>query len=1126
MFDRSARWCAGTRLLWILLLCSLTAVATAATGAKAADVADSAQTLPTLEEVQRQIEVLGDVGADDPQQARLLEIYQRNAQDLGAIAENRDSGARFLRLYQEAPEKIERHTRELGELQRQARSASELTKGVAVERLEKLLRDTRTRLTELRGQEASLQVTVGNLQSRIETARQELGSLTGGDATQDKPPAVVTGETPAINRARQEQWLIGRELRASRIARLETEVQTIPDRLAATQSRLKLVSAQREQEERFLAELLGMDSLKRIGDAEQLREQVRQSLVESASQLPELLTLREEIAQLADEYVQVVARSESVGADVAAASARATEISSAYESIRQQLEIAALSDALGPVLMEQYRKLGSYEQPGSKLDAVASMLSGTRLREFQVTRLLATEVQSREAVYRAVEARTELDAAERAAALAEADRLLSDRSRLLDALNRTYTHFTGQIVDLEQAYREQSDAAAGFGKLVDRNLIWMKSHPRLGLTELLAWPRTSIGVLLAQDWSGLGSALRLQVLANPLSAGFALLVVLAVTRYRRPLLDRLQALSLRRVGWRNYRYRMGGEALAIHLLLALPVPLLLACAGWLLARIEMPGAAAPALAGACYQTAGVGYLYLLVLGTMGHEGFARAHLRWKTARVQSVRRLLHAGLWVMLPLAFFGATMRQLGADPADQSYRISGLLVTAAYFGFLVAIVRAARGMFDSAFYSRGHPLLSRLGSLLLLAIVVAPPLVFVLDIQGYHFTARELQLRVFLSSVVLLFAKMLLDAGLLGLTIAAQRSLAAAQAAQQAHDADAEGVLAVKAAPETLDEVDLEKMSAGAIALLQVFVAGAAVLVLVFVWRQFFTALSILDSVGLWTYVHSVDGADTIATVSLFDAGAALLVLGLGFVFASGLPALVGVLFYNLITEKGVLYAIQTLIRYTVGVLGVMVSLQMLGFGWSKLQWMAAGLSVGLGFGLQEIFANFVSGLIMLFERPVRIGDVITLGEHSGKIERIRMRATTITDFDNREIIVPNKMFVTERLINWTLSSSVVRLSFDVGVSYASDPRQVREILLDILQADPRVLKEPAPNVIFREFGASTLNMRCFAHVEDVALRFQVQNDLHVRITEVFREKGIEIAYPQMDLHLRSVDPQARLS
>jgi potassium efflux system protein len=320
---------------------------------------------------------------------------------------------------------------------------------------------------------------------------------------------------------------------------------------------------------------------------------------------------------------------------------------------------------------------------------------------------------------------------------------------------------------------------------------------------------------------------------------------------------------------------------------------------------------------------------------------------------------------------------------------------------------------------------------------------------------------------------------------------------------------------------------MNASAVALLQVLVAGAAAaLLMVLIWQQFFTALSIFDRSRLWSYADTVDGVEAVSTVSLFDAGTALLVLGLSFVFASGLPALVGVLFYNLITERGVLYAIQTLIRYAVILVGGLVSLHMLGFGWSKLQWMAAGLSVGIGFGLQEIFANFISGLIVLFERPVRIGDMVTLGEYSGTIQRIRMRATTITDSDNREIIVPNKTFVTERLINWTLSSPVIRLTIDVGVSRDSDPRQVCAILLEILQSDSRVMRDPAPNVTFRQFAPSSFEMRCFAHVADISLGAPVQTELYMRIAEVFRERGIEIAYPQMDLHLRAVDADAKLS
>ena len=109
-------------------------------------------------------------------------------------------------------------------------------------------------------------------------------------------------------------------------------------------------------------------------------------------------------------------------------------------------------------------------------------------------------------------------------------------------------------------------------------------------------------------------------------------------------------------------------------------------------------------------------------------------------------------------------------------------------------------------------------------------------------------------------------------------------------------------------------------------------------------------------------------------------------------------------------------------------------------KLQWLAAGLTVGLGFGLQEIFANFVSGLIILFERPIRIGDTITIGTFSGSVSKIRIRATTITDFDRKEVIIPNKAFVTERLINWSLSDTITRVLIKVGVAYGSDLDKVK--------------------------------------------------------------------------------------
>ncbi|MBV6695495.1 mechanosensitive ion channel, partial [Serratia quinivorans] len=129
-------------------------------------------------------------------------------------------------------------------------------------------------------------------------------------------------------------------------------------------------------------------------------------------------------------------------------------------------------------------------------------------------------------------------------------------------------------------------------------------------------------------------------------------------------------------------------------------------------------------------------------------------------------------------------------------------------------------------------------------------------------------------------------------------------------------------------------------------------------------------------------------------------------------------------------------------------------LGVAWEKLQGLAAALTVGLGFGLQEICANFVSAIIILFERPVRIGDTVTIGSYSGTVSRIRIRATTVTDFDRKEVIIPNKAFVTERLINWTLSDTVTRIIIQVGVAYGSDLDKVKTILMKAAKDNPKVM------------------------------------------------------------------------
>jgi potassium efflux system protein len=216
---------------------------------------------------------------------------------------------------------------------------------------------------------------------------------------------------------------------------------------------------------------------------------------------------------------------------------------------------------------------------------------------------------------------------------------------------------------------------------------------------------------------------------------------------------------------------------------------------------------------------------------------------------------------------------------------------------------------------------------------------------------------------------------------------------------------------------------------------------------------------------------------------------------------------------------YAYSTIFKYTIVLVGLAIAFDALGIGWSSIQWLVAAIGLGLGFGLQEIFANFVSGLIILFERPIRVGDTVTVGEVSGTVSKIQIRATWITAFDRKELIVPNKEFVTGRLINWTLSDSVLRVEIPVGIAYGSDTNRAIEVLNEVARKSWRVLQDPQPQVLFLGFGDSSLSFELRVYTRSVNNFLPVQHELHMNIDKAFREAGIEIAFPQRDLHLRSL-------
>jgi potassium efflux protein kefA len=292
-------------------------------------------------------------------------------------------------------------------------------------------------------------------------------------------------------------------------------------------------------------------------------------------------------------------------------------------------------------------------------------------------------------------------------------------------------------------------------------------------------------------------------------------------------------------------------------------------------------------------------------------------------------------------------------------------------------------------------------------------------------------------------------------------------------------------------------------------------------YVWSDLVTVASYLREVTLWQQTTTTEAGTVMESITLFNLLVALVIVGITYVLVRNISGILEVLIFSRIKlSQGTPYTITTLLTYVLVAVGGAWAFATLGMSWSKLQWLFAALSVGLGFGMQEIFANFVSGIILLFERPIRVGDTVTINGVTGTVAKIRIRAITMIDPDRKEVIVPNKSFVTGQVTNWALSNTITRLVISVGVAYNSDLELVKRLLLQAAHELPSVLKEPEPRALFLNFGASTLDHELRVYVGQVSERNDTLDLLNRRVNQLFKENNIDIAFNQLDIFIKNKD------
>ncbi|QNS14757.1 mechanosensitive channel MscK [Mannheimia bovis] len=528
------------------------------------------------------------------------------------------------------------------------------------------------------------------------------------------------------------------------------------------------------------------------------------------------------------------------------------------------------------------------------------------------------------------------------------------------------------------------------------------------------------------------------------------------------------------------------------------------------------------------------WLYFAFLVAMLRpHGIGHIHFNMPQKSNEIFRNILRRSVWLialLLNTSIFTKLETGISYDVLGQTMTI---LVLILMIWMIAPAFRQAISTYENVTHQETQESKSILLTIVKLVLLIAPVVLIILIVLGYYYTALVIIEHLIASYFAIITWIIVRNVLYRAFSISARR-LAYRRLQEKREAAEAKARAKAEQNNENPDGVEIPfELKEDSIAVSEVknqmlkltdFVLWIGLFVLLYwVWSDLITVALYLDGVTLWQQSVTTEAGIVMESITLLNLLTALLIIVVMVVLIRNLSGLLeALIFSHFKLSQGTPYTITTLLTYLIIALGAIFAFGTLGVSWSKLQWLLTALSVGLGFGMQEIFANFVSGIIILFERPMRIGDTITIGTYSGTVSKIRIRATTLVDFDGKEVIVPNKAFVTERLVNWALSSTATRIIVQVGVAYGSDVELVKRLLLQVAEENPKVLKDPQPRAYFLTFGASTLDHELRAYVNDLSDRNPTIDALNTRIHQLFNEHNIDIAFNQLDVYIKNNDTQ----
>ncbi|MBY5923070.1 mechanosensitive ion channel domain-containing protein [Ferrimonas balearica] len=945
-----------------------------------------------------------------------------------------------------------------------------------------------------------LKASTSSLAEMRKEMRQRIASLPQLEQQANVQLRLASSGSEAIRQARQGYF-------SQLLKTVQTEQKALPLQLQLIQLRERLVHNQQVALEQRLANLNDAIATERRA---QSRSAITTTLPRAGSD-PSLSQMSEENAELARALARINGRLEQLGNQTVQAEQAYQQLSTHLSETQEQLQWGGGSAAFGEALIRQLKRL---EKPTAD-SASSRQLSQSRLDRYDYE-------QHRESLLRQLRSIPKEDPTRELL-----DRQLSLLEQLIDAHEQLVLDLTRLKLQQEQLALQSER----FRKLINEHLFWLPNNRPLdrNWTGELA---LSISWLVdAQRIAELRSAVRFN------STGWSLWLVLVVavvvlSDLLKGPYARLQGQQARYIGNVTLdRFSASVASLFTATAFSLLAPLPLWAAGALLYSSE-GHLFAQALGKALLFVAVPIQLYWTIHQLSRPDGLMIAHFRRYPPLVSHVLRFLRKSLWVATPLILLVVMTDALDLEMIKASLGRGAFLVLCLVLAYFYRRISKFAGQYH-LHHSRGHNGRRRLlEKLIWLALIIVPLVALFLAARGYYYSAQQLlsqaQLTVVLALLYLLGYLMVKRWTLIERRrLQFERAKAKrAEALAQREREKAEGIPASSAEGmlESGDDplIDLDTISTQSLSLMRSLMVLAFFLSLIALWSQTHSAMfSFLEGITLWSSTQMVDGVEQAVPITLMSFATAVMVAVFTAMIARNLPGLLELaLLQRLELSPGTGFAITSVSKYVIYTVGVFVTFSMLGLAWNKLQWLIAALTFGLAFGLQEIFANFISGIIILFEKPIRIGDTVTIRELTGTVSKIQIRATTIVDWDRKEIIVPNKAFITEQLVNWSLSDPITRITMKISVARDSDPALVEALLHQAVKECPLALENPEPEIYFGGFGSHTQDFEMRAYADEMGKRWPLRHDLHMRILSKFREAGVVLAYPQMDLHIRSGD------